>query len=55
MRHLLFLILFFSLAFANAQKRPSPKATRILFIFDASKSMIAKHQNTSRMDGAKEL
>jgi Ca-activated chloride channel family protein len=55
MRQLLFLILFFSLTFAKAQQRPAPKATRILFVFDASKSMIAKHQNTSRMDGAKEL
>lgn len=28
---------------------------RILFVFDASKSMIAKHQNSTRMDGAKNL
>jgi len=33
----------------------APKPVRILFVFDASKSMIAKHQNTTRMDGAKNL
>lgn len=37
------------------QKKNVPKQTRILFVFDASKSMIAKHENASRMDGAKNL
>src|SRR6476620_3211077 len=40
---------------AGAQKKPQPKPTRILFVFDASRSMIAKYQNVTRMDGAKQL
>lgn len=51
-----YLILFitgFGLAFS--QKKNTPKPTRILFVFDASKSMKAKHQNSTRMDGAKNL
>ena len=39
----------------SGQIKSVPKQTRILFVFDASKSMIAKHQNTTRMDGAKNL
>ncbi|MBA2613731.1 MAG: VWA domain-containing protein [Bacteroidetes bacterium] len=51
-----FFIFFISFSFFVAgQKKPAVKFTRILFVFDASKSMIAKHQNTTRMDGAKEL
>lgn len=38
-----------------AQKKQPVKNTRILFVFDASKSMVGKYQNTSRMDGAKNL
>lgn len=38
-----------------AQRKPAPKATRILFVFDASKSMVAKYDNATRMDGAKLL
>jgi len=41
--------------FGGAQKKPQPRPTRILFVFDASRSMIAKYQNVTRMDGAKEL
>lgn len=37
------------------QKNQAPKPTRILFVFDASKSMSAKHQNMTRMEGAKQL
>jgi len=55
MRYIYF-ILFISFSFfIVAQKKPAVKFTRILFVFDASKSMIAKHQNTTRMDGAKNL
>ncbi len=55
MRYIYF-ILFISFSFfIAAQKKPAVKFTRILFVFDASKSMIAKHQNTTRMDGAKNL
>ncbi len=55
MRYIYF-ILFISFSFfISAQKKPAVKFTRILFVFDASKSMVAKHQNTTRMDGAKNL
>lgn len=55
MRYIYF-ILFISFSFfVAAQKKPAVKFTRILFVFDASKSMVAKHQNTTRMDGAKNL
>jgi Ca-activated chloride channel family protein len=49
---ILFIVLCF---FGFSQKKPIAKQTRILFVFDASKSMIAKHDNTTRMDGAKNL
>jgi Ca-activated chloride channel family protein len=39
----------------KAKTAPAPKATYILFVFDASKSMSSKIQNASRMDGAKNL
>lgn len=38
-----------------AQKKVVAKPTYVLFVFDASNSMVAKHQNTSRIEGAKEL
>src|SRR5687768_15652380 len=38
-----------------SQKRPPEKITQILFVFDASRSMMTKHQGGSRMEGAKEL
>ena len=49
---ILFIVLCF---FGFGQKKPVVKQTRILFVFDASKSMIAKHDKTTRMDGAKNL
>lgn len=49
---ILFIVLCF---FGYGQKKPIAKQTRILFVFDASKSMIAKHDKTTRMDGAKNL
>jgi Ca-activated chloride channel family protein len=54
-RNSLIIILAFSFLVHRAQKKTVPKQTRILFVFDASKSMIAKHENTTRMDGAKNL
>jgi Ca-activated chloride channel family protein len=49
---ILFIVLCF---FGFGQKKSVVKQTRILFVFDASKSMIAKHDKTTRMDGAKNL
>lgn len=37
------------------QKKTQPKATRILFVFDASNSMKSQHQNMTRIEGAKIL
>lgn len=54
MRALLFIFLFITVV-GYGQKKTAPKQTRILFVFDASKSMIAKHENTLRIDGAKNL
>ncbi|HOZ88489.1 MAG TPA: VWA domain-containing protein [Bacteroidia bacterium] len=52
----LFILLFCTLVLAGfGQKKPVPKPTCVLFIFDASKSMVAKHDNTSRIEGAKTL
>jgi Ca-activated chloride channel family protein len=50
---LILLVLF--PVFLYGQKKTAPKQTKILFVFDASKSMVAKYQNTSRMEGAKTL
>ena len=49
------LVLFLLFGKLYAQKAAAPKATRILFVFDASKSMSAKFEGTTRMDGAKQL
>lgn len=53
---------FFSFCFlwllslsAVSQVKPAAKTVRVLFVFDASKSMVAKYQNTNRMEGAKNL
>jgi Ca-activated chloride channel family protein len=55
MRYFLIILFFTFYFFGFTQKKPAVKLTRILFVFDASKSMIAKHDNTTRMDGAKNL
>lgn len=55
MRIVFFIVLLFLANTFAAQKKPTVKPLRILFVFDASKSMIAKHQNATRMDGAKNL
>lgn len=45
------------MAFAHlgAQVKKPVRPTRILFVFDASRSMNTRHQSGSRMDGAKNL
>lgn len=49
-------VFLFSAGFIKAQvKKNEPTLTRVLFVFDASKSMKTKHKNTTRMLGAKEL
>jgi Ca-activated chloride channel family protein len=48
-------IIFFFVQFSVAQKKPQPKRTQVLFIFDASKSMAANHNSISRIEGAKQL
>lgn len=55
MRHYLTIVFAFFLLASVAQKKPAPKETRILFVFDASKSMVAKIGSMTRMDGAKNL
>ncbi len=47
--------LVFGVSFLHAQKNLTAKPTRILFVFDASKSMSARFEGTTRMDGAKQL
>lgn len=46
-------LLFFSVAFSQTKKTES--LTRVLFVFDASNSMKAKHGNKTRIQGAKDL
>lgn len=50
-------LIFCSAIHAQQTKKiiPAIKQTNILFVFDASKSMSGKIQNTTRMDGAKNL
>jgi Ca-activated chloride channel homolog len=55
MRFFILIIFFFFSSVVFCQKKNIPKPVRILFVFDASKSMISKHQNSTRMDGAKNL
>lgn len=49
-----FIALVFSTSFAQ-EKTPPPKTTRILFILDASGSMIAKWDGESRLETAKRI
>mgnify|MGYP000851210583 CR=1 FL=1 len=39
----------------GAQNKAGKKATRVLFVFDASRSMVSKYGNLTRMEGAKDL
>lgn len=55
MRRFFIFLFLICILVTKAQKKNTPKETRILFVFDASKSMIAKIGNISRMDGAKNL
>ncbi len=55
MRVVYFILFILLLKPGFGQKKTTPKPVRILFVFDASKSMIARHQNSTRMDGAKNL
>ncbi|MES2679130.1 MAG: VWA domain-containing protein [Bacteroidota bacterium] len=55
MRFLFCLIICAASLAGLSQKKPATKPTCVLFIFDASKSMVAKHDNTSRIEGAKTL
>lgn len=52
--YLILMVLFVSSVFAQT-KKTEPTLTRVLFVFDASKSMKTKHGNKTRMVGAKEL
>jgi Ca-activated chloride channel homolog len=54
-RNLSLLILCCGIFEPMSGQRPPVKQTRILFVFDASRSMVAKHKGTTRMEGAKEL
>ncbi len=55
MGKLYFLFFILCSSILISQTKTPLKPTRILFVFDASKSMVAKYQNTTRMDGAKNL
>jgi Ca-activated chloride channel family protein len=46
-------ILFINLGFSQVKKQES--LTRILFVFDASRSMVGTHGSITRMEGAKKL
>jgi Ca-activated chloride channel family protein len=50
-----FISTFFSATIFAQQKPVNVPITRVLFVFDASKSMKSKHDQTSRIDGAKKL
>lgn len=53
---LLYIIFIFCFGFSVfSQSKKSEKITRVLFVFDASRSMINNHGNISRMEGAKKL
>lgn len=53
MKYFIFILFFSANVFAQ-QKQQKP-ITRILFVFDASKSMKTKHSSKSRIEGAKEM
>ena len=54
MKFLVIFLFLTSLVFAQ-QKPIQPQLTRVLFVFDASKSMKSIHSNSSRIEGAKKL
>ncbi|MBK9284632.1 MAG: VWA domain-containing protein [Sphingobacteriaceae bacterium] len=55
MIRILIIICFIFSAYITLAQKKSVKATRILFVFDASNSMKNMHQNLTRMEGAKQL
>jgi Ca-activated chloride channel family protein len=55
MRVKIFILFLFAFTCLTAQKKAAAKPTRILFVFDASNSMKAQHQNYTRIEGAKKL
>jgi len=55
MRFTLIIIFLMFLEVGFSQKKPIVKPTYILFVFDASNSMVGKHQGITRMEGAKNL
>lgn len=48
-------LLLLVIPFAAQVKKAEPSLTRVLFVFDASNSMKAKHNNSTRIEDAKEL
>jgi Ca-activated chloride channel homolog len=55
MRLLLYLIICCSSVAGYSQIKKVPKDIRVLFVFDASKSMVSTFGNESRIEGAKKL
>jgi Ca-activated chloride channel homolog len=54
-RFLFVILIFLNLGCFSQAKKPLPQVTRVLFVFDASRSMINTHGNLTRMEGAKKL
>ncbi len=49
------IFIFLGREYFSQTKKNEPQLTRVLFVFDASKSMKTKHGNKTRLVGAKEL
>ncbi len=54
-RYFLLPIFLITVQMLHSQKKDAPKQVRVLFVFDASKSMSARFESATRMDGAKNL
>ncbi len=55
MRLLCSILIFLSTFSVFSQAKKQEQITRVLFVFDASRSMVSNHGNLSRMEGAKKL
>ena len=56
MRKYIFIFFIFIFSFPHfAQQKKQTQITRVLFVFDASNSMISKHGNSTRIQSAKDL
>jgi Ca-activated chloride channel family protein len=55
MRLLCSILIFLSSLSVFSQAKKQDQITRVLFVFDASRSMVSNHGNLSRMEGAKKL